>query len=199
MTEHRIRLTGTAPIVVHSAAGMDPRNAWNVEKARLVKKKASERTIADDERIQELECAVALWWDSQTPPCPTIPATALRAVIEASARKLKQGPLVREGLVIPMHPIRFEYDVKRYGSTADELCKTTQFTVPVVVGRARVMRTRAKFDEPWSVTFTADCDPELIDATHLATWLDIGGRRLGLGDWRPQKSGFYGTFDHELL
>ena len=26
-------------------------------------------------------------------------------------------------------------------------------------------------------------------------WLALGGRRVGLGDWRPQTSGHYGRFD----
>ena len=37
-----------------------------------------------------------------------------------------------------------------------------------------------------------EADDELVDQEQLVTWLDISGRRLGLGDWRPQKSGQYG-------
>ena len=57
----------------------------------------------------------------------------------------------------------------------------------------RILRTRAKFDR-WGATFILDCDDELVDQEQLETWLDIGGRRIGLGDWRPEKSGHFGRF-----
>ena len=43
----------------------------------------------------------------------------------------------------------------------------------------------------------ADVDEELVDKAQLTAWLALGGRRIGLGDWRPEKSGFYGRFDVE--
>ena len=122
---------------------------------------------------------------------PSRPA-ALRAVIETGARKLKQGPQVREGLVVT--DTSFEYDETRYGSTLAKLSKSTQYTVPVVVQRNRIMRTRAMFDLPWAVEFWVDGDDELVSAEQLESWLDIGGRRIGLGDWRPEKSGQFGRF-----
>lgn len=43
----------------------------------------------------------------------------------------------------------------------------------------------------------ADVDEELVDKAQLTAWLVLGGQRIGLGDWRPEKSGFYGRFDVE--
>ena len=117
-------------------------------------------------------------------------------MIEASARKGKQGPLVREGLLV--EEVSFRYDVKRYGETLDELVKTAQFTVPVVVSGKRIARTRARFDCPWSVVGVADVDEELVDLEKLTAWLALGGRRIGLGDWPPEKQGgVFGRFDVE--
>ena len=42
-----------------------------------------------------------------------------------------------------------------------------------------------------------DVDPELVDRDKLTAWLALGGRRVGLGDWRPEESGQYGRFDVE--
>ena len=53
------------------------------------------------------------------------------------------------------------------------------------------MRTRPKFDPPWAAEFRVEYDPELVDKMQLENWLDIAGRRIGLGDWRPEKSGMY--------
>lgn len=100
---------------------------------------------------------------------------------------------MREGLIVDA-VLAFDYDKEKYGATIDELSKSTQFTTPVVVQRNRILRTRAKFDE-WELTFLLDTDEELVDQQQLESWLDIGGRRVGLGDWRPEKSGDYGRFE----
>ena len=105
-------------------------------------------------------------------------------MIEASARKVKQGPQVREGLLIEQ--VLFRYDVERYGEELDKLALATQFTVPAVVNGRRIRRTRAKFDCPWSVVGVAGVDEELVDQAQLTGWLALGGRRVGLGDWRPE-------------
>ena len=68
------------------------------------------------------------------------------------------------------------------------------------MNRKRILRTRAKFDRPWSVVGVADVDPELVDRDKLTAWLALGGRRVGLGDWRPEKSGGpFGRFNVEQV
>ena len=191
MSRYQIALRGTSPLIMHNgAAGLDTRSPANQEKAQIARKKGSNRTDSDDARLRELETQTALWLN--TSGAPTVPAAALRAVIETGARKLKQGPQVREGLVVESVD-EFIYNTD-LGATVEELGKTVQFTVGVVVQRARILRTRALFD-PWGVIFTVEVDDELVDAAQLATWLDLGGRRIGLGDWRPEKSGHYGRFE----
>ncbi len=119
-------------------------------------------------------------------------------MIEAGARTVRQGPQVRGGLLIEPE-VSFRYDVKRYGGTLKKLVETAQFTAPVVVQGKSILRTRAKFDCPWSVVGVADVDKELVDKAQLTAWLALGGRRIGLGDWRPEKSGFHGRFDVEVV
>ena len=187
---YRIHIEGTSALITHNgSAGLDTRSPANIEKANITKKRGSNRTESDDDRIRELDCYTALYLTPAN--TPTFPESALRACIEAAARKLKQGPQVREGLIVERVE-KFVYD-KKLGKTGDELAKGAQFTVGVVVQRARILRTRAKFDE-WGIVFTIEVDEELVDQQRLETWLDIGGRRLGLGDWRPEKSGHYGRF-----
>ena len=189
---YRIIIKGLSPLIQHNgAAGLDTRSPANIEKSHIAKKRGSNRTEADEDRLRQLECLTSLWLDGDG--APTVPEAALRAVIETGARKLKQGPQVREGLIVEAVE-RFGYDKEALGETAEELALKAQFTVGVVVQRNRVLRTRAKFDE-WQVTFRVEVDDELVDADQLASWLDIGGRRIGLGDWRPEKSGHYGRFE----
>lgn len=193
---YQVTIRGISPLITHNgAAGLDTRSAANVEKAEITRKRGSNRTAADDARLRELECQISLWLDARG--APTIPEGAIRKCIESGAKKLKQGTQVREGLVVEGVQ-SFDYDREALGSTVEELGKRAQFTVGVVIQRNRVLRTRAKFDE-WSCAFTLDCDDELVDREQLEVWLDIAGRRIGLGDWRPEKSGgAYGRFEAEV-
>ena len=189
---YRCTLTGVSGYIMHNlAAGLDTRSPAKLEISSIAKKRGSNRTEADDARLVELECQNGLYLDDGGRP--TLPAAAIRAAIETGARKKKQGPQVREGLVVEGVEA-FHYDTGRYGATVEALGKSAQFTVPVVVQRARIMRTRAKFDPPWTIRATVDVDDELVDKTQLLAWLDIGGRRIGLCDWRPEKSGMHGRF-----
>ena len=192
---YRITIRGLSPLIQHNgAAGLDTRSPANLEKATIARKRGNNRTEADDLRLRELETLTSLWLDGSG--APTVPEAAVRAVIETGARKLKQGPQVREGLIVERVE-EFHYD-KSLGSTVEELAKTVQFTTGVVVQRSRILRTRAKFDD-WGVTFTIEADDELVDREQLVTWLDIAGRRIGLGDWRPERSGHYGRFEVESI
>ena len=177
------------------AAGLDSRSALSREIADIAAKRGGNRTDVDDRRLRQLECLRSLYLGADDKP--TLPAAALRAVIETAARKTKQGPLVREGLMI--ESVTFRYDVERYGEDVEKLSTTAQFVAPVVVGRTRILRTRARFDCPWSVVGIADVDPKQVDSGKLTAWLATGGRRVGLGDWRPEKSGHFGRFNVEKV
>ena len=191
--ELEAKIKGIRPIIMHSAAGLNPSLPANKEKRDITSRQGKNRSESDDDRLAELECLLSLWLDGDDKP--TIPGTAIRSCIETSARKLKQGPQVREGLVVLKNS--FTYDKERYGVSLDELVKTTQFQSVVVnpSNKARIIRTRAKFETPWECDFVLDVDDELVDRTMLERWLDIGGRRIGLGDWRPEKSGDHGRFE----
>ena len=187
---YTVNIEGVSPLIMHSASGLDPLSPINREIREITSKKGSDLTETDEARLRQLKTLLSLWLDSDEHP--TIPAAAVRRVTETAARKLKHGPKVREGIVVARS--HFEYDTARYGETLDELSISTQFTVPVVINRGRILGTRAKFDCPWSCEFDLDCDDELVSEQFLVQWLDIAGRRIGLGDWRPEKSGQYGRF-----
>ena len=193
--QYKISLVGIAPIIMHCGLrGLETRSSISLEIKEISKKRGSNRTETDDQRLAELECQRSFWLDPKGKV--EIPARVIRANIETGARKLKQGPQVREGLVVT--GTEFNYDTELYGTTLEELGKSAQFTTAVVVQRNRILRTRGMFKD-WSVIVFVDTDPELVDKIQLSQWLDIGGRRIGLGDWRPEKSGNYGRFEVESI
>lgn len=192
--QYNVILTGKSGLIQHAGTGIDSETEVAREIAKLASKKASIRTVTENGRIRDLETIKSLWLDDNK---PTVPPAAIRACIEAAARKSKEGPSVREGLLVTA--TAFHYDEDRYGADLEQIAKTTQFTVPVVVQRSRILRTRALFETPWSVACEIDTDPDLVDAEKLTAWLELAGRRIGLGDWRPQKSGTYGRFTVESV
>ena len=188
--EVKITIKGTEPLIMHSSYGLNPRTELAQEKAAITVKKGSNRTDADDARLAIVECLLSFWLDDAGEI--TIPPEAFRSCLETAARKLKQGGDVREGLMV--FRSAFKYDRGKLGNTPEEVANKAQFVTTAVVQRSRVLRVRPKFDD-WSVTFSVEYDEELVDRSKLERWIDIGGRRIGLGDWRPEKSGRYGRFE----
>ena len=63
-----------------------------------------------------------------------------------------------------------------------------------IVQRAGIIRCRPRFDE-WSCTFTIEFDPALVpDPKLIVDILQDAGGRIGVGDYRPSKNGWFGRF-----
>ena len=188
--EYQCTIEGVSPLIMHSCAGMDEDNPFAKEKAEIIRKKGANRTSADKVRIKEIDTALGFWINESGEP--EIPTTAVRRMLEDAAKKLKQGPLVREGIIVTK--TAFHYD-KALGETLDELAKNkeVQLTVPAVIQRNRILVTRPHFKQ-WKLEFTVDAEDDIVDISQLQQWLEIGGRRVGIGAWRPTNSGYYGRF-----
>jgi len=64
----------------------------------------------------------------------------------------------------------------------------------VKVGMARVLRERPSFNAGWEVEFSLEADSSDIDEANLKRFVTKAGRR-GIGDYRPEKGGSFGTFE----
>ncbi len=189
ISTYRFSLEGKHPgMIQHSPAGMDAANPGVVELRKLAKKTASKRTDGEIHRIGELETILSIYWSGDR---PTLPEANVRACIEKAARTLKDGPRVRRGLIV--QSVSFESKDYPEDATKEEIVACTRFVVPVKVGRSSVMRTRALFKD-WRATVTVEVLDEMVDQQALRQWLNIGGRMIGIGDWRPDNSGSYGRF-----
>lgn len=64
-----------------------------------------------------------------------------------------------------------------------------------IIQKQGIIRRRPRFDE-WSCRFTMEFDPLLIgkDARIIADILDDAGNRIGVGDYRPARNGYFGRF-----
>lgn len=58
--------------------------------------------------------------------------------------------------------------------------------------KGRVMRYRPMFKE-WKLNFTIEAEEEIAKDA-IKEVLEIAGKYVGIGDWRPEKKGKYGKF-----
>lgn len=64
-------------------------------------------------------------------------------------------------------------------------------TIPATKGR--VMRHRPRYDN-WSATFSIRVNETILPPEFVQTLLTEGGQQIGIGDYRPEKGGPFGTF-----
>lgn len=76
--------------------------------------------------------------------------------------------------------------------------KLTEFEVdsrPVTIPatKGRVMRHRPRLEE-WAATFNLRINEQLLSPDSVLMLLNEGGQQLGIGDFRPERGGPFGTF-----
>lgn len=186
----KVRLTGLVPLVMHSSQLVDKNNPIVREMGKITSKGSKKQTDADRERLAELEFTGGLWLHNGKPAIPTL---ALEACFKDGARAARKGKDAERALFIDGDAVPLKYD----GPTDPEKlwAKREQFafTVPAVVNKARVMRTRPIFRK-WSAEAEVTYDEnEMNESSVKDAWIEAG--RRGLGDWRPK----FGRFDVEFV
>lgn len=123
---------------------------------------------------------------------PVMPAPNVLACMVDAGRFIKAGKskvstmrssLVPAGIALqeielPITPGKYEVDSR-----------------PVVIPSTggRIMAHRPRFDT-WSCKFTLDVDDDIFPEAVVRQLLDLGGKRIGLGDFRPARRGPFGRF-----
>lgn len=177
-------IEGVAPLILHNARLSDPLDPHTQSVAEITSKR--KKTLADHEEIARREWHGGLYLiDGDGAPC--VPGTNLERMLRDAATKSKQGKAVQAGAIVPDDaPIIYEgtkdpekmYAGGKFSMRAS--CK---------VGQQRVIRTRPCFRE-WKLTFTIHFDENLINPKRLEEWVEVAGREVGLGDWRPKHGRF---------
>lgn len=178
----RLRFTGTRPLLMHCSRLSDPLDPVTKRLAKLTGKRP--KTEADYIEIGRIEWHGGLWLHNGL---PCIPAEALQSTFKSVAKTERRGQQAKAGILVEA-PALLEY----YGPTdMDALWYDERFSlrVPAKVGKARTIRTRARFPE-WSVEFDVWFLPSLVNRADVLTTYSTAGFLFGLGDWRPN----YGTF-----
>lgn len=173
MEKIRVQLVGLTPLLM---------NRLSPEK---LKKKTRKQIKAYDQKKEARESAYIA--KIGTKEILYIPAEAIfRCLIKTarffrtgkySASRILAGSVRVEPEKVPLNKNKYEIDVR-----------------PVVVQRARVLRSRAKVSD-WRVEFDIVYDTATIEDPELIKEiLEEAGIKSGLLDYRPERGGSFGTF-----
>ena len=186
-----VNLTGESPLLMHSDAGLSPLHPISRKQAEMnarpVKEKKTTEFVLE---MARLDWELALYFDEKEGP--VLPAQMLEAMIRDSAKAEKLGSEVKRSVRVTDFTIPLQYDGPR---DKKGLWKSERFfdSRGVKIGQSRVLRTRPMFEE-WAVEFNVEFEPEFIERDTLTRLIEIGGRRVGLGDYRPRFGRFSASF-----
>lgn len=76
-------------------------------------------------------------------------------------------------------------------NTKDFEVDSRSVVIPSTGGR--IMAHRPRLDE-WSLSFTLEVDEEMFSVEFVRLLVDDAGRKVGLGDFRPDRKGPFGKF-----
>lgn len=195
-----VRWTGVRPLLMHSAAMIDPDNKFvrRIEELKgEIKKRKKDDFSGKEELRREVERAEwegSLYWDGER---LFIPGDNIQAAITEAARRTKAGKRAQEALVpINDTPIT----TKPSFDSLDDLFANPQFQlrqavrIPPRTG-SRIMKVRPMIPTGWELRFDIEYDGDSLPTKDLTTALENAGKYIGIGDWRPK----FGRFTVEIL
>ncbi len=189
------RLVGLTPLIIHNGRLADPLDEYVKAIAKI--SRIRNKTEADYEEMARLEWEGGLYIRDDRIGIPGINLRASIVGPGGAARQSKKGKEAGKALrfseFYPLLYNRQELNYKRLWEDAKFRHRTK-----VSVGRSAVIRTRPIFEE-WTLEGELQYSPDFADRDDVIHWLNVAGVEVGLGDWRPQKHGPYGTFSVEIL
>lgn len=179
MKEIKVSIEGTSPLLM---------NQYNVEaelerqKGKRINKKYDPKEEAENAAYFSSKGKKELIIPSRVLYAAILNASSFHKIGKRSAKAILAGSLrifdVDGGEEIGLGTNKYEIDTR-----------------PVVIQRNRVLKSRARLDK-WKATFKIVFNEQLIaEPEIIRTVLKEAGLRIGLMDFRPARSGWYGCFD----
>lgn len=173
MREATIEVRGLTPLLMHSTAGMlkEPTKGLKSKSDNLTGREEAEvGAYRDDEHYLVMPTVAfgrALY-----------KAASGRKVGKSTARTALAGVLFTSEFVRLFDPESNDDPIKDFDVD-------TRF---VKIGNARVPRSRARI-EIWGARLHVEYDDELIDEYAIIALLELAGKTVGVGDYRPETGG----------
>jgi hypothetical protein len=180
-----VPIVGTAPLIVHR---------FDEKARRMMLEKQTARKSLREVRDPQAEYEACLYKISRNGQEKYgFPASAFRKATIGAARFYDKS--------VSMTGLRQMFMVKGVLTKADPLAlveiegkpEPREDTVRLPNGNAEV-RFRAMFAE-WSAMLEIEYVASSIFQDSLLSLVDAGGQFVGVGDWRPEKTGQFGTYE----
>lgn len=122
-----------------------------------------------------------------------IPAVAFRSALIYGCRGFKMGKVGAASVVAAAVTHVDEFCLLLDPDTCKPLKKYEIDSRRCVIGNASIIRSRPKFPK-WACKLIFEIDVDQINPSVVLTHLNEGGMKAGVGDYRPQKMGWFGKF-----
>ena len=176
-----IEIVGTAPLIVHR---------WS-EKAKLMMLQAQQgKKVPKDPKDPKLDFESSMYRFADG--SHGFPVTAFKSATVKGARAFKNVRMteLRQMLTFLVDGYCTDGMQLTRLSTTDPVMREDM--VRVGMGTAD-LRYRAMYEE-WSAILRIEYLPTSIDLESIVALVDAGGMN-GIGEWRPEKSGSFGTYE----
>ncbi len=180
MKRIEIAVEGMTPLLTHNPIGMTAGNG-----------PAPPSKGKQDFGTPEEQAAVGVYRSTEGFCC--IPALAFRSCLIAAAAVYKVPKQRSSYQSRVTHIMAFPELTPILDAEGDPYQTFAVDARRVMVQKNGVIRCRPRF-EPWAAKFVFELDEGLADPEAVVTMLADGGNRVGVGDYRPQKKGWFGRF-----
>jgi len=179
-----VRMEGVVPLILHNNRELaNPLSKISKELKELTGMR--KKTDSVYEQIAHIEWLGGLYLDEKERPC--VPGENVEKMLVEAAKKSKLGKAFRSCVFCDgMFPIEYDGPVSIRALWENE---NYRLICPVKIQASTTMRCRPRFPA-WSISVRVVYDEEIINAKQLHSAFVLGGRLIGLCDWRPR----YGRF-----
>ena len=181
MKEIRIKITGTTPLICNRFTDEAQIKANNSTSTATVGAKGSPREQASKK----------LYIGNNGKPMIPQP-NLFRAIIDGG-KFFKAGKSKVTTIRSSLIPACLEIGGVEIPIKSRENWEVDTRAVRIPSTGGRILSHRPKFND-WELEFTAHLDEEIMDSTLLREIIDASGKRIGLGDFRPDCKGPFGKF-----
>lgn len=186
--ELKIKAIGQADLLMHNIQLADPLNQFAKDLKKITRKQ--KKTEQDHAEMGNLEFMGGLYLNDKGQP--VAPPNWWEGTLLNAAKKKRMGPVVKAAVFCDQEAtLKFAGPKKVEKRAADPSCRLATM---VTVQKAKVKRTRPLFQQ-WSCVVVLQYDPEQINKQDVVDLMDLAGRQIGVGDWRPK----YGRFTIEVI
>lgn len=187
-----IEIEGTAPLIVHQWSEKARKMMLDAQQGRKNPKTAKDPNqdfLDSAYRFAGTDRSTMLPLDSHGIPTMALKAATVKGGGRAFGKSVKMTELRQSLLFVPDGLGDDGLQLTRLQITGEPIMREDM--VRVGLGTAD-LRYRAEYRE-WKALLRVEFLPGLIDIDSIVALVDAGGMN-GIGEWRPEKNGAFGTF-----